>query len=101
MKRLLVALYETVEGDRKSRYLACSEQKRSSEDAPWQSALKGITIRKSERDDIVAALQSADFDAKEDTGKLTNQSYADSFFQLPSPSTCTCSYTWCLRCQSK
>lgn len=72
-KRILVALYETDTG---SRYLACSEQKRRTEEDPWQSALKGITIRKSEVEAVIKGLQSADFDASSDTGDMTCQEYA-------------------------
>jgi len=77
LKRILLAVYEvTGDGKAPSRYLAASEQKRLNEDSPWVSAQKGITIRRGELENVIAALQSADFDAKPDGKNLSCQEYA-------------------------
>ncbi len=96
-KRLLVALYESADGERTNRYIATSEQKLTTNDQ-WVGVMKGITIRKSEVNEVIKALQSADFDSAPDTSGLDNKSYADQFFTLPSATTCTCKYSWCLTC---
>lgn len=76
-KRLLLAVYSANDTNgQKNRYLACSEQQRSSAEEPWASSRKGITIRRSEVDEIISALQSADFDAKSDNKNLSNFDYA-------------------------
>jgi hypothetical protein len=79
-KRLLLALYSASDDSDNGnstgrRYIACSEQVRKGDD--WESARKGITIRKSELDSIIAALQSADFDAKPDGNGLSDTEYLD------------------------
>jgi hypothetical protein len=78
-KRLLLGLYQAEDSDRTSKYLACSEQQRVDVDSPWVSSRKGITIRASEVATLIAALQSADFDAKPDGKNLTHQEYADKY----------------------
>lgn len=74
-KRLLVALYESKEGERTNRYIATSEQKLTTNDQ-WVGVMKGITIRKAEVNEVIKALQSADFDASPDTSNLSCQEYA-------------------------
>jgi hypothetical protein len=76
LKRLLLALYSASEN---SRYIALSEQQRSSTEDDFVSMKKGITIRKSEVANIISALQSADFDAKPDGNGLTPQEYSTQF----------------------
>lgn len=79
-KRLLLALYSASD-DRgqgnERRYIALSEQVRSEPDAEWQSARKGITVRRGEIRNIIAALQSADFDAKPDGKGMTDLEYLE------------------------
>lgn len=77
LKRLLLAVYSANDGaGGKNRYIACSEQHKDVEGA-WVSSRKGITIRRGELQQIVTALQSADFDAKPDTKNLSNKLYAE------------------------
>lgn len=73
-KRLLLALYSTETAESGIRYIALSEQNKSGEE--WVSARKGITIRRLEREAVITALQSADFDAKPDNKNLSNAEYA-------------------------
>ena len=73
LKRLLLGLYSTDSG---SRYIALSEQVRPSTDHDWVSNKRGITVRRGEIANIIAALQSADFDAKPDGNGLTDTEYA-------------------------
>jgi hypothetical protein len=78
-KRLLLALYSASdEGSNENRrYIALSEQQRSNEESEWQSARKGITVRRGELEAIISALQSADFDAKPDGKGLSDREYAE------------------------
>lgn len=79
-KRLLLALYEASgkgEDGTPIRYLAISEQVKKTSDGPWVSALKGITIRRSELQQFITALQSADLEAAPDNKGLTDQEYAE------------------------
>lgn len=77
LKRLLLALYEASDGDGPGRrYLACSEQVRPDQDSDFTSSRKGITIRSFEVNDVIRALQSADFDAAPDTKSLSAQEYS-------------------------
>lgn len=79
LKRLLLGLYSASDGDDESarRYVACSEQVRSTKNSDWTSSRKGITVRRGEISQLVAALQSADFDAKSDGKGLSDKEYAD------------------------
>lgn len=70
-KRLLLALYEAPNN---GRYMALSEQNLVNDQ--WVSAKKGITVRRLEKEAIITALQSADFDAKPDNKNLSNVEYA-------------------------
>ncbi len=82
LKRLLLALYSVSDGpgeDPKSRYIALSEQNRSTKESEWSSSRKGITVRRGELSQLISALQSADFDAKPDGKNLTPQEYSDKF----------------------
>jgi hypothetical protein len=78
LKRLLLALYSVSDGDDDlaRRYVACSEQVRSTKDSDWSSSRRGITVRRAEIGQLIAALQSADFDAKSDGKGLSDQDYA-------------------------
>lgn len=80
LKRLLLALYEASDGEGEGpgrRYAALSEQARANIDTDeWVSTRKGITIRRGEMQDVIRALQSADFDAAPDTKSLSAQEYS-------------------------
>ena len=77
LTRILIGLYEVNKpGETPSRYLALSEQSRSDADSPWRSKMKGITVRKGEVAAVIAALQSADFNAVSDNKHLSNEDYA-------------------------
>lgn len=78
-KRLLLALYSASDegSETNRRYIALSEQQRVNENSEWQSTRKGITVRRSEVSEIIAALQSADFDAKPDGRGLSDKEYAE------------------------
>lgn len=76
--RLLLALYEASDGGDdtvKRRYTALSEQK-IDETGAFVSTRRGITIRRTEIQDVIRALQSADFDAAPDTSGLSAQEYS-------------------------
>ncbi len=73
----MLGLYQVEDSDRSSRYLALSEQSRQDDSSEWVSNKRGITVRKGEIATVIAALQSADFDAKQDTSNLSNAEYAD------------------------
>lgn len=76
-KRLLLAVYSANDTDgSKNRYIALSEQQRTSDEEPWASSRKGITVRRGELESIISALQSADFDAKSDGKNLSNKEYS-------------------------
>jgi hypothetical protein len=80
LKRLLLALYsvsDSPDAEGRSRYIALSEQTRSSKEAEWTSARKGITVRRGELSSLISALQSADFDAGPDNKGLSPQAYAE------------------------
>ena len=81
LKRLLLALYSVNDGgtEEKAKYIALSEQTRPSKEAEWISSRKGITVRRGEINQLISALQSADFDAKPDGKNLTPQEYSDKF----------------------
>jgi hypothetical protein len=79
-KRLLLALYSASDDGSQGnerRYIALSEQVRSGPDTEWQSARKGIIVRRGEISNIIAALQSADFDAKPDGKGMTDLEYLE------------------------
>lgn len=76
LKRLSLALYESDQG---ARYIALAEHQRSSEDSPWQSNRKGVTVRKSELTTFINALRDAEsiWDASgEDPSTMSPQVYA-------------------------
>jgi hypothetical protein len=76
VKRLMLGLYQVEDSDRSSRYLALSEQSRQDDSSEWVSSKRGITVRKGEVAAVIAALQSADFDANPDNKNLSNQAYS-------------------------
>lgn len=78
-RRLMVGLYSASDDpatDSGKRYLACSEQEKSA-DGQWISRRRGITIRRGEAQAVIAALQSADFNAGPDTKGLSDREYAE------------------------
>jgi len=78
LKRLLLGLYSVSDGadEPSRRYIACSEQVRPDKDSDWVSGRKGITVRRAEVGQLIAALQSADLDAKPDGKNLSDREYA-------------------------
>lgn len=79
LRRLFLALYCASDGaeDTGRKYIALSEQTRADKESEWVGTRKGITVRKSEVNGLIAALQSADFDAKPDNKHLSHKEYAE------------------------